>query len=144
MDPPALARTLPEIPCLLDLASLDFALYVSPPDRAGGRGQPWSDDEVAATVDDYFEMLRAELDGRPYVKAEHSRALMQRLDGRTKAAIEQKHMNISAILRELGHPFINGYKPLPNYQALLRQAVEARVKQSAWLPATDAARRPSR
>jgi hypothetical protein len=114
-----------------------FSVYVSPPERPGGRGQPWSDDEIAATVDDYFEMLRAELEGRPYVKAEHFRAIGKRLNGRTKGAIEQKHMNISAILQELGRPFINGYKPLKNYQQALKLAVESQVTRAPWLPQTD-------
>jgi hypothetical protein len=114
-----------------------FAPHVSPADRPGGRGEPWSESEVTATVQDYFDMLHAELDGRPYVKAEHFRALGKQLNGRTKGAIEQKHMNISAILQELGYPFINGYRPFRNYQQLLKTAVEDRIRQSAWLPRAD-------
>ena len=110
-----------------------FCLYVSAPERPGGRGLPWSDDEIAATAHDYFEMLRAELEGAPYVKAEHSRALAKQLNGRTKAAIEQKHMNISAILKELGFPHIHGYKPLGNYQRALKTAVEKMLARAEWL-----------
>lgn len=121
-----------------------FALHVSPPDRPGGRGEPWTEDEVSAAVRDYFDMLHAELDGRPYVKAEHFRALGKQLNGRTKGAIEQKHMNISAILQELGYPSIDGYKPLKNYQQILKAAVEDRIRQSAWLPRADGRRRGTR
>lgn len=107
--------------------------YVSPLDRPGGRGEPWSDAEVDATVRDYFEMLRAELAGRPYVKAEHARALMKVLDGRSRGAIERKHMNITAVLEELGYAGIDGYKPLANYQQSLRTAVEAQIAKAPWL-----------
>ena len=124
--------------------AIQFALYALPVDRGGGRGEPWNDDEVLATVRDYFDMLRLELDGRPYVKAEHSRELARVLNGRTKGAIEQKHMNISAILQELGYPYINGYKPLKNYQQLLKQTVEEQIRLLPWLPRADVRRTGSR
>ena len=36
-------------------------------------------------------------------------------------------MNISAVLKDLGHPWIDGYKPYGNYQKLLFDVVEARL-----------------
>ena len=84
---------------------------------------PWSKTEVEATVADYFDMLHDELSGIPYSKASHRRALKQQLNNRSDAAIERKHQNISAILIELGFVYIRGYKPLGNYQELLRQVV---------------------
>jgi predicted restriction endonuclease len=36
--------------------------------------------------------------------------------GRSKKSVEFKFCNISALLREMGHPFIQGYKPLSNTQ----------------------------
>lgn len=84
----------------------------------------WSSREVALIVADYFSMLRDELAGKPYNKAEHRRALLQMLPGRTEGSIEFKHQNISAALVNLGMPFIIGYKPLFNYQkALLETAI---------------------
>lgn len=83
----------------------------------------WSEREVALTVADYFEMLLSEVEGRPYRKADHRRELMTRLDGRSASSIERKHQNISAILLESGIPPIDGYKPLGNYQHLLRETV---------------------
>jgi hypothetical protein len=74
---------------------------------------------VEATIADYFHMLTLELSGQQYNKADHRRALWQKLDDRTNGAIELKHQNISAILLELGYPWISGYKPMKNYQALL-------------------------
>jgi hypothetical protein len=87
----------------------------------------WSRIEVEATVADYFHMLTMELSGQIYNKSAHRKALLQKLDNRTDAAVERKHQNISAILIELGYPYISGYKPLGNYQALLRDIVEVRL-----------------
>lgn len=87
----------------------------------------WSHLEVEATVESYFQMLSAELRGQPYSKAEHRRRLLPLLNNRTEGAIELKHGNISAILIELGFPWIGGYKPFSNYQDLLRQVVVDRL-----------------
>jgi hypothetical protein len=63
-------------------------------------------------------MLRQELAGAPYVKAQRNRAL-QELTGRSSGSIERKHQNISAVLVRLGMPWIIGYKPLANFQNAL-------------------------
>lgn len=83
----------------------------------------WSERENELTVRAYFEMLDLELRHSEFNKAERNRALLSKLDDRTRGAVELKHMNISAILRELGAPSIDGYKPLPNYQDSLASAV---------------------
>lgn len=86
-------------------------------------GSDWSDEELDLIVADYFAMLRAEQDGEQYVKAAHRRALMEQI-GRTKRSVEFKHMNISAVLRELGIPWIEGYRPKPNYQRSIFAAID--------------------
>jgi uncharacterized protein DUF3883 len=86
-------------------------------------GTPWSDDELDAIVADYFTMLGAELAGQTYVKSHHSAALMA-LIGRTHRSVEFKHQNISAVLDELGLPWIPGYKPKRNYQAAIFPAID--------------------
>ena len=86
-------------------------------------GRPWSDDELDAIIADYFTMLDAELSRRPYVKFHHSAALMERI-GRTHRSVEFKHQNISAVLEELGLPWIPGYKPKRNYQAAIFDAID--------------------
>lgn len=89
----------------------------------------WTLDEVDAAVADYFAMLSAELSSEPYSKSGHRRALLPRLEGRTDGSVEYKHQNISAILIELGLPFISGYKPSGNYQALLAEQVQRYVNE---------------
>jgi hypothetical protein len=90
----------------------------------------WTQIEVEATVADYLHMLVLELSGQSYNKASHRRALLARLNDRTEAAVELKHQNISAILRDLGFPWIAGYKPRGHFQALLRKIVEAQLTEN--------------
>ena len=86
-------------------------------------GKDWSGDELDAIVADYFVMLRAERSGQAFVKAHHRRALMEAI-GRTNRSVEFKHMNISAVLRELGLPTIRGYKPKFNFQGAIFDAID--------------------
>src|SRR5690606_3083867 len=99
-----------------------------------GKGTPgmadrvdWSREEVEACVADYLRMLALELNGQRYSKSEHAKALMPRLNGRSRASVEFKHANISAVMLALGYPYIEGYKPRANYQAMLVDAVEAQL-----------------
>jgi hypothetical protein len=82
-------------------------------------GEDWSEEEVRLTVADYLAMLDFESRGEAFDKSEHNRQLRKHLRARSKAAIELKHQNISAVMRELGLPSIRGYKPRGNYQRLL-------------------------
>ncbi len=61
-------------------------------------------------------MLEAEIRQQRYNKTEHRRGLREQLADRTDGSVERKHQNISAIMLKLGIPYINGYKPLRNYQ----------------------------
>lgn len=99
------------------------------------RGAPWTRAEVEATVAAYLDMLALELQGRAYNKTQRRGALRQVLHGRSDTAIERKHQNISAVLIELGFPYIDGYKPLGNFQELLRDVVEERLTGSGSLVA---------
>src|SRR5229473_1509877 len=86
-------------------------------------GTHWQDDELDAIVADYFAMLAADLSGRPYVKSRHSEALMAQI-GRTHRSVEFKYQNISAVLDELGMPWIPGYKCKRNYQNAIFEAID--------------------
>ncbi|SEQ25552.1 protein of unknown function [Solimonas aquatica] len=72
-------------------------------------------------------MLAAELAGVAYNKASHRRELRKKLANRSEASIEFKHANISAALLEAGFPYISGYKPRSNYQALLVDVLADRL-----------------
>ncbi len=80
-------------------------------------------------------MLGAEIRGEDYNKSAHRRHLSTLLDSRSDGAIERKHQNISAILIELRFAYISGYKPLGNYQQLLSDVVEERLRSDQTLQA---------
>lgn len=93
----------------------------------------WSREEVQLAVADYFAMLEKEIRGEPYSKAEHWKKLRPLL--RNRNSVDRKHQNISAVLIELGYPYVSGYKPLWNYQELIREVVVARVAADSRLAA---------
>ncbi|WP_257900112.1 protein NO VEIN domain-containing protein [Marinobacter sp. F4206] len=83
----------------------------------------WDWLECEFLVNDYVTMLEKQLAGVSYSKAAHRRALQPRLNKRSEGSIEYKHQNVSAVLLELGLPYIPGYKPAFNYQQQLKQVV---------------------
>jgi hypothetical protein len=90
-----------------------------------GNGWDWIECEL--TVQSYFAMLEKELRSEPYNKAAFRRELRPKLNDRSESSIEFKHQNISAILVELGFPYIAGYRPAFNYQGQLKEVVEAHL-----------------
>lgn len=96
----------------------------------------WTEDEVSVVVADYFEMLKLDLNGSSYNKTERRRAILPMLNARSNGSVEFKHANISAVLLELGMPYIDGYKPRGNYQALLMQTVEDHLERNPTLSET--------
>ena len=110
------------------------------------RGTDWSAREVALIVADYLTMLTSELTGQGYNKTARRRLLLERLPGRSGGAVEFKHANISAVMLELGFPYLRGYKPRANFQrAALMEEVTAQVSKHAILDevALAAAQRPA-
>jgi uncharacterized protein DUF3883 len=95
--------------------------------------EDWSPEEVAATVADYLMMLDHELRREPYNKKDRNSRLQALLHDRSAGAIEFKHANISAVLIELGFPYIDGYKPRANYQQLLKDEVAAQLARDVPL-----------
>lgn len=94
----------------------------------------WTDQENGLIVADYFAMLADDISGRPYSKAEHRRALLSKLNGRSEGSVEFKHQNISAVLKGLGENWIPGYKPAFNFQMSLVDAVARWLNHNpAWL-----------
>lgn len=102
-------------------------------------GRDWTADEVTLIVADYLAMLSFELNGQRYNKADHRRRLLDRLPGRSAGAVEFKHCNISAVMLELGFPYLNGYLPRSNFQRSLlmhevsRQVIRHRALDEAAL-----------
>ena len=93
----------------------------------------WSRIEVEAIVADYLKMLSLELSGQSFNKTAHRKALQAKLDRRSDASIEFKHCNISAVMIELGFPYIRGYQPRGNYQGLLYEVVSDQLKHTSFI-----------
>ncbi|WP_439483038.1 DUF3883 domain-containing protein [Cyclobacterium plantarum] len=73
-------------------------------------------------------MLKKELSGQEYKKSEHRKKLLPLLSSRSEGSIEFKHQNISAVLINLGQPYLKGYLPRYNYQRILEEIVLGYLK----------------
>ncbi len=104
-------------------------LVVNSGQVGSSRPGDWTEAENRAIVDDYLAMLALECAGKPYSKTEHRNALIEAMGGtRSRGSVEMKHQNISAVMLELGLPYIKGYKPLPNIQEALLAEVRRRLE----------------
>jgi hypothetical protein len=74
---------------------------------ASKEGTDWTADEVVILVGSYFRMLEEECAGRPYNKSEYRRQVIT-ATGRKPGSIERKLQNVSAVLDEIGIPWILG------------------------------------
>jgi hypothetical protein len=72
---------------------------------ASKEGTDWTADEVAVLVGSYFLMLAEERAGRDYNKSEYRRSVIAAI-GRKPGSIERKLQNVSAVLDEIGVPWI--------------------------------------
>lgn len=91
------------------------------------RPAAWSADEDRAIVSDYFDMMAATARGERVNKAATRRALLPRLNNRSEASIEFKRCNVSAVLADMGRPWLAGYRPASNYQRSLVESVRAEL-----------------
>jgi hypothetical protein len=89
----------------------------------------WTNEELDLIVSDYFLMLNDEATNVSFNKAQHNRILRSKID-RTKASIEFKHRNISAVLERLGLQTIKGYFPAQNFQTAIISAVDRYISRN--------------
>ncbi len=92
----------------------------------------WSDREIEAAVSAYFELLSAQLEGRPTNKSAIYRNLSAVHPARTAKAFEFKFQNISAVLYEEKLPYADGLRPKARYQAALKTVVLSHIKQKGF------------
>ena len=96
--------------------------------------QPWSEQENAALVALYFDMLDKAQAAQPYNKAAMIRSRQyidgshQPLSSRSRGSIELKLMNASAAHRDIADAdaatmHYHGYRALSNYQQALKEAM---------------------
>lgn len=89
-------------------------------------GSAWTELELDVLLQSYREMLLAEVAGEPYVKRRFNDEV-QRATSRSRAAIEFKFCNLSAVLIDLGRVHIPGYKPRYHYQHDMLEFVRNRL-----------------
>ena len=106
--------------------------------EGAGEGLDWSDAELDLIVADYFSMLKEEALSSVYNKTEHRRSLMQMIN-RSNGSIEFKHANISAVLQQLGLPWIQGYKPRVNFQTAIIAAIDRYLSRDLTILSPDLA-----
>lgn len=80
-----------------------------------GHTATWSDRELEASVDAYFEMLGMEINSTPYKKSEISQIYLKgALSKRSRGSFEFRMLGISGILESLSQPRIKSYRPIKN------------------------------
>ena len=86
----------------------------------------WTDTELTAAVLAYLNMLRCELENKPYRKSRINQALRDgALAGRTGSSVEFRMQNISATLYDLKIPHIVGYRPAMNVGSGVKNRIKA-------------------
>lgn len=94
------------------------------------RGGAYSAEELAAVADTYVRFAIAQYRGEKVNKAAAQRELMAGVcSERSRGSLDAKFMNFSAVAQKLnalpGLPFghVQGYKPAPNYQRAMEEAL---------------------
>lgn len=86
-----------------------------PPAIEGEVGASWTLDELRACVTAYRQLLAAEERGEQPNKSLMRREVLEsKLQRRSDGSYEFRMQNISAVLVELGLPYLSGYQPLKN------------------------------
>jgi hypothetical protein len=104
--------------------------------------EDWTDTQIDLILADYFTMLQMDLRGETFNKAERNRGL-QALTGRSRGSIEFKHRNISAVLEQLGLPWLRGYAPARKFQNALVEGVERYLSSTPVLIAASPKLKPN-
>ena len=90
----------------------------------------WTREEHKACLETYFLMLRLESENTPFVKREMINQLTTgALKNRTRASIEYRFQNISAVLQEKGRGWVRGYKPRKNVGTNIRALIEELISE---------------
>lgn len=109
-------------------------------DRSERSPRSWTAEEVECLVFCYFWMLDEEEAGRSFKKAALFKSLADgvlTVNRRSAKAAERKSMNVSAVLDEVGVPFVKGLLPDRHYQGFLRKRVLAELHRRKLVDADD-------
>jgi hypothetical protein len=81
-----------------------------------------------AIVADYFEMLRAELRGEMFSKADHRHRLAAELGLNDPDLVDLAFQQVSSVLLEMGMPVVDGFRPLNGWPVALANSVQAHLE----------------
>jgi flagellar biosynthesis GTPase FlhF len=81
-----------------------------------------------AIVADYFEMLRAELRGEMFSKADHRHRLAAELGLKDPDLVDLAFQQVSSVLLEIGMPVVDGFRPLNGWPVALANAVQGHLE----------------
>lgn len=84
----------------------------------------WTNEELAAAVDAYVEMLRKERAREAFAKTSYYETLAAKF-GRSEGAFEYRMQNISYVLSLMGRKWIPGLKPARNVGARVAVEIES-------------------
>ncbi|KVM84352.1 HNH endonuclease [Burkholderia stagnalis] len=96
-------------------------------------GQPWTPEELRASVAAYLAMLESDRMGQPYVKKAVYNQLATQFN-RTAKAFEYRMQNISYVLALMGRKWLPGLKPAKNVGTngvLIEQFINEQEHRSA-------------
>ena len=124
-------------PCFNVLRSCGFTIALKPGFETA-EGSNWTDAEIDASVSAYLSMLKDEVAGKEFNKAEANRRLRNSsLPNRTEGAVEYRMQNISAVLHGLNRRWIAGYKPASNVGAAVSKKIIASLERLEALKSDD-------
>ena len=84
----------------------------------------WSQAEIQVAVEAYVLMLRIQQAGLPLNKVAVRNIFLPQLSRKRSAkSWDYRMCNISALLVDLGLPYVKGFKPLPNIGVNVRREI---------------------
>lgn len=90
----------------------------------------WSSEELRASVLAYLKMLDLEKLGEKFTKRRIVDQLTSgALSSRTRGSVEHRFQNISSVMKEMGLPWVNGYKPLSHVGTNIHKRIKEIVEK---------------
>ena len=90
-------------------------------------GDPWSNEELKASLKVYLEMLEQQRLEIPYVKTQYYKNLSKKY-GRSEKAFEYRMQNISFLFFSLGREWVKGLPPAKHVGTNVKKLHELLIK----------------
>jgi 5-methylcytosine-specific restriction protein A len=95
---------------------------------AEGKGKPWSDEELRASVEAYLDMQHKVETNEKFTKSSYYKALAEKY-GRTVKSFEFRMQNISAVLQSMGRDPLAGLRAKENVGPENRPKLERMIRE---------------